>query len=65
MGQPRHRVPVVGLVCGEGPSYRLRRQPILYVRVFSNVQIIVKINEIIIADLPVNRERRRRESKAN
>ncbi len=63
VGPPGEGVPVAGMAGGERPAHRLRRQPLLDVRVFGDVQVVVVVDELVAGDRRVHRDRRGRQQR--
>ena len=47
VGEPGHRVPVRPVIRGKCPGYTFTGQPVLHMGVFSDVDVIVVIYEVV------------------
>src|SRR6266853_1694166 len=57
MGRPGHWVPVCGVECGKRPRDSFQLEPLLHIRVLSDVVGVVQSNKIIVPDRVVGDER--------
>src|SRR5690349_721236 len=65
MGKPGQGMPVSGVKAGQGPTQVGPGEPVLDVPVLDDVAKIVKVDELVVCNRPINEEDGSRQGKTN